>query len=256
MTAALPFRLISEGDKRRIVERLLQLSQSWGNDWFIDQLDFQVHMSSAIDFCLAPGEQWMVFGTPPDKWFAWKIDGASSREWLGMIFGTPLGVSAKNTPLMHDMLQECVAGLAQELATAIGEQVLIKQGSSPSTLKSLRTGYGSGAILAELRGGAQRQTIALGGDIVEQWTRSLPLEETHTQLTPRRSAIGELQTSLEVVAGQAELTLRDIIGLEVGDVIQIDKKLGEAFEIRAGGMRVTNARLGIRGDHKAIQLIE
>lgn len=257
MTAALPFRLISEVSKRQISEAFLHVCQEWAEKWFLEKPAFDAEITSSHENLSISGEQWMIFSSSLDVWFAWKIDGAATREWLGLIFGSPLGVSIKSTPLMQDMLQECVTSLAQELAAAIGDSNFVQQQLNTPIKKGLRTGYGSGAIVVELFGGAQRQVIALGGGVIERWMKSSEQVQPDVKLLEsRRSAVGTLKTALEVVAGHAELTLNDIVGLEVGDVIQIDTKLGEAFEIRAEGLHVATARLGVRGNQKAIQLIE
>lgn len=255
MTAALPFRLISESSKRQISEAFLHTCQEWAEKWFLEKPAFHAEITSSHENLSISSEQWMIFSSSSDVWFAWKIDGAATREWLGLIFGSPLGVSIKSTPLMQDMLEECVTSLAQELAAAIGDSNLNQQQLNTPIKKGLRTGYGSGAIVVELFGGAQRQVIALGGGVIERWVKS-PEQPDVKLLESRRSAVGTLKTALEVVAGHAELTLNDIVGLEVGDVIQIDTKLGEAFEIRAEGLHVATARLGVRGNQKAIQFIE
>ena len=60
-----------------------------------------------------------------------------------------------------------------------------------------------------------------------------------------------------MIAGHAELTLHDLVNLEVGDVIRLDALVRNPFAVRTSeGLSIAKAHLGIHGDYKAIQLIE
>lgn len=255
MTEALPYRFVGELDKKAVADKFAVALGAWAKSWF--------QLSSGIDLAwLDSGkitslsnEKWLIFGDAPDIWMAWKLDGVVTRDFLGMMFNTSVGSSVKPTPLMQDILKECVANLASEISQATGASALVE--NEQLLFGSLRVDQGSGFLLGELGGKFPRQVIAFGGGLVERAINRSPVNVSLDSLALRESAIGSYMANLQVTAGTAELTLHDLTHLEVGDVIRLDTLVKEPFVVSTKeGVPVAKAHLGIHGNHKAIQLIE
>lgn len=254
---ALPYRLISDADKTTFIDNLLPTLSTWAGMWFYASPQINLHVDTVQAPAFSSHEKWLILGEEPDAWVAWKLDGVINREMLGMMFDASLGWSTKTTVLMQELLNECMAGFANAIFSAIS---LPPSTDTPriSSLETLRIGHGSGVLIAELGSAFPKQSLLFGGDVVERAIklthRPLP---SLSQLVSRASSVGNYVTRLEVTAGKAELTLQDIALLEVGDVIPLDTTVQAPFFVRtAEGVSIATAHLGLYGTHKAIKFID
>ena len=77
-----------------------------------------------------------------------------------------------------------------------------------------------------------------------------------TGTVPIRRAIEQNSVTLDVIAGDAELTLSDLQTLQVGDVVRLDRKLHELLRIGVvDGESVCSGHLGAAKGSKAVQLL-
>ncbi|MEA2062228.1 MAG: flagellar motor switch protein FliM [Gemmatimonadota bacterium] len=60
---------------------------------------------------------------------------------------------------------------------------------------------------------------------------------------------------LKVELGQTELALRDILALEVGDILQLDNRLEELLEVNIGESAKFLAKPGVFRNHKAVKIV-
>lgn len=253
MTKALPYRFVSELDKKAVAGKLKVLLAAWGQNWFQPWWDTDLTWLE-LEKTPHSNEKWLIFSATQEMWMAWKLDGVVTRDLLGLMFNAPVGSSVKPTPLMQDILKECAASLANEMSQST-EVILTEQ--EHTSFSSLRIGQGSGYLLAELGGKFPRQVFALGGGLVEHFINRTPTPASLTSLVSRETVIGKYTTNLEVSVGKAELTLRDLTLLEVGDVIRLETSVKEPFVVRTTeGVPVAKAHLGTYDNNKAIQLIE
>lgn len=257
MINALPFRLVSQLDQKKFADNLHGILTDWAKNWFQTNPGVSLSFLGNERISFLSDDKWLILGEAPDLWIAWKHDGGTTRDLLRMMFNSPVGSSAKATPLMQEILKECVIGFAESIFGALGLLHLSGKGQTTS-LSSLRTNTGSGMLLGELQGEFPRQVIAFGGDLVERMISLTESQPSYSRnLASRESAIGNYKASVNVIAGHAELTLSDLANLEVGDVIRLDASVLNPFEVcTAEGLSIAKAHLGIRGDYKAIQLIE
>lgn len=73
---------------------------------------------------------------------------------------------------------------------------------------------------------------------------------------PIRRAIEQNSVTLDVIAGDAELTLSDLQTLQVGDVVRLDRKLHELLRIGVvDGESICSGHLGATKGSKAVQLL-
>lgn len=118
---------------------------------------------------------------------------------------------------------------------------------------------GSGWIMLRCRPSpAEPLLCLLGPDIIAAFIDiGQPRHEsTRAGTMPIRRAIEHNTVMLDVIAGDAELTLSDLQTLQVGDVLRLDRKLHELLRIRVvDGESVCSGHLGIANSSKAVQLL-
>jgi flagellar motor switch/type III secretory pathway protein FliN len=75
-------------------------------------------------------------------------------------------------------------------------------------------------------------------------------------LNPRRGAIDNRSVAIQVVLGEAELAVADLESLAPGDVIRLDRKLGDPLLVRNDvGDILCGAHVGAVGGRRAVQLV-
>jgi len=62
------------------------------------------------------------------------------------------------------------------------------------------------------------------------------------------------EVELKGILGQSQITVRDLLNLEVGDVIVLNKKAEEPVEVLVAGIPKCLAKMGIFRDHLALQI--
>lgn len=71
-----------------------------------------------------------------------------------------------------------------------------------------------------------------------------------------KNTIAKAHVPIEVHLGQARLTLSEVAGLQVGDVIQLNTSPAEPATVRIGGIDRLKAVPGRRGEISAVRLVE
>lgn len=257
MTAALPFRLVGENDKSALRIELLAEAQDWAAIWFAGAPPAELEIDAEPDLDSLDKAPWTIAGEAPERWVAWQCPTDSWRDYARLLLAAPVGPDAALTPLIGSLLHECLSDLATRLLAAAGMATDCRQFAEGS-LCSVRTGYGSGAVVAGLGGGLPPLRLVLGGEVAAAFIgRQVQPAATHIALAPRKAAIASGSMRLEVVLGQAELTLAELANVSPGDVIRLQTSFREPLAVRTSdGQPILRAHLGTRKGHKAIQIIE
>ena len=107
---------------------------------------------------------------------------------------------------------------------------------------------------AELRG-ALREAIAELQDVIDKDHDLGPLDgafddDADVESGPRAGASGGLQemvmsipVQLDVVIGSAEMPVSDLIGMEAGSVVTLNRKIGEAVDICVNGTKIATGEI-------------
>jgi flagellar motor switch protein FliM len=86
-------------------------------------------------------------------------------------------------------------------------------------------------------------------------TRQLQANKQTAPLNSRQEAISFQRTSLDVRAGEATLTVRELVSLSEGDVIRLNTKVGEPFRVLSSRNKsVCYAFIGAQDGNRAVQL--
>lgn len=256
MSVARAFRLLGETDHTVFQQTFGRIADDWSREWFAASPVVLFEPDSAAPDVLPDAEEWVVIGRPPECWVAWHLREGAWRDLARWLFNGAPGPSAKPGPLAEAVLRDCLCDLSARVLTDAGftelwESVSIQAGSS------LRVGYGSGAVFGSLAGDLPRQPLAFGGALVEaivSTQRTLPALLPAPALVKREASIRNGRTGIEIILGEAELSLAELATISVGDVIRLDALHRHPLRMQTrDGQLVGHIELGTRGEHKAAQ---
>lgn len=256
MSMALPFRLIGDTERAALRKATQEATQAWAADWFATAPSTAIALTADCGPQAAPSGTWMITSIDADAWVAWKLDDQPCREYAQLLLDAPLGSIAKPTPLLRMLIDDCLHDLAARLllAAGLGDAGLTVASGS---LTEWRTGYGSGAVSGSLGGDLPQQEFVLGPSVVAGISARPSAPPLATpELLPRTNAIGSAKTRIELLLGEAELSLAELANISVGDVIRLKSPFREPLTVKTvDGQPLLKAHLGTRNGRKALQVI-
>jgi flagellar motor switch protein FliM len=89
----------------------------------------------------------------------------------------------------------------------------------------------------------------------EQWLRGKPSEDQKETVTPS-ALLKDVPVQAAVELGKAKVSMQDIIGIEIGDVIRLDKSVDELLDVKVQGETKFHGRPGLIGTKLAVQISE
>lgn len=254
---ALPFRLSSEATRHAVAASLEKIAEEWGAHWFTHASSIELTISSDVSAPAAAGD-WLVIGQAPDHWLAWRLDADSARGLVATMVNHGLGASSKLSPVIAGLMHELVHDFFARIRQAFPDAKLLPIVLPADAYATLRSAYGSGALQVELTGSFPKQQLLLGGGIAELCLPPQRATGKPVTLLPREQSLDIYPANLEVTVGHAEMTLQDLADMEVGDVILLQAKVADSFQVKArdGKKTLAKVHLGLLDEHKAIQFIE
>jgi flagellar motor switch protein FliM len=90
-------------------------------------------------------------------------------------------------------------------------------------------------------------------------SRDLMLNETSSKKsrnTELQVLLGGAKVNVEANLGDAELTLRDVLDLQVGDVVRLSSAADDVVTLSIDGKERFKGKIGLRRFRKSIQIIE
>lgn len=168
-----------------------------------------------------------------------------------------VGVSAETAGAAHgiarEFLIEMLRSLCRELAKlAHVEDVLIEPTRGSASPKA-RSGHLAVAFRAGH--GKARVVVWLEARAVELLAPPQAAQSASVPLAHRRLAVAHERVRLEAMLGNADVPLRDLLHLAVGDVIVLDQPLGRGGHLALPyGRVVTQVVLGRAGKQRAISI--
>lgn len=250
-----PFRFVGSSDRTAIENALVPRIKEWGMAWLNEEIVTPVAIRDEIGARLDALADWFILGDAPDKWVAWEINRALSPDFASVLLATELEQGAPLTPLVEAVCQDCLSDLVQRCFSLANIETTPRQLPKEALLHH---GFGSGAVTLLLQGQRWKQRLILSGAVVDGLV--LPhravLPVAGEALTPRQSAIGNTKAAVELSLGEAELSLAEIVGMRVGDVIALNLHHSEPLTVATtGGKHLFRGHLGRQADNKAIQAI-
>lgn len=247
-----PYRLIGESDRNSVVKAMSQPLDAWALTWFRHPPAASILVKDASLVDAHDNQRWLLFGEFPDRWIAWKQCDKVREGMLLQLFGADTGLLP--SVLGEAVLNECIADFAERCITAAGMNISLVPRSVESS--AIPRSHGCGTEFLSLIGNGSEQVFALGGALVEALAEpSRPLPSGDDIFHPLRATIGNGIIRLEVILGEAELSLSELITLTEGDVITLDHFLSQPLTIRTlDGKPAFHAFLGRNSSQKVIQV--
>jgi len=90
----------------------------------------------------------------------------------------------------------------------------------------------------------------------QQWFASSREEQTAQHLENLKTRVRKAPLELQVELGSTELTVSDLLYLQEGDVVRLDKLTDEMADIRIGRNIKYRGVMGNRHNHKAVKIME
>jgi hypothetical protein len=260
------YRLYTDAELGKLSERVQQALADWGKGWLADALcSIDAPVAHAGNSADSDAIHWLTADV--DNRTALAI--GSPQSWtqnVGVLLaGAADPAAAEGTPaapIMQHLADTLLHSLAAALLQAAGAafdpaRVSWGKGILPRDEPSRP---GSGWVAIGCRFGSVDQSLLLfSPTLVYGLIGTEPprlRQSAPSAAVPVRRAVELQPVVLEVIAGEAELTLRDLQTLEVGDVIRLDRRLDELLRLGVlGGEAVCSGHLGAAKGHKAVQLL-
>lgn len=77
-------------------------------------------------------------------------------------------------------------------------------------------------------------------------------KQSHVDLSRLKKLVGEVPVEVEVMLGEAQVEMQQLLNLEQGDVIVLDRRVDEPLEVRVGGVPKFRAVPGVVGKRLAV----
>jgi len=247
-----PFRLIGASQQKALQDLLLPPVQAWAEAWFVDAVVDGLELHDELGAVLGEAESWHILGNAASVWIAYPRDSVISASRAGKLLATELGRGHGLSPLAEAVCRECIDDLTQAIFSTAQVQSSMSQ-IADST--QLHQGYGSGSVSIKIMGSIE-QRIILSKDLVDGLLRDFQFAKpVLDSLVARHSALAHAVTRLELRLGEAELSLAEIAGMAVGDVIALNLNHRDPLQVTsANGAPLFLAHLGRQGEHKAVQV--
>ncbi len=243
-----PFRLWGDSAKAELCRVLREPLAAWGEAWLSRHTLSTVVVVPNVSL---PDDGDMAHAGSGGHWVAIRRLEADWRPAAAAVFGGEDGLGgAQSSPVTRSVLLDAGRDLIERLAHAAG--VTAAAGGEAA----LDCQPDSGALRVEARFGALCLIIDIGGDAVAALTaKRVRPASAQVRLDRREAGIVTGQVTLEAWVGGAELTVGELAGLEVGDVIRLDSLPTAPLSLRTrSGAVVARGHLGLKDGHKALQL--
>lgn len=259
MMPASPFRLVSPQDCAAIERIVTDTYKQWSADWFSAPGQSTPNAADTLPDDIADDGDWVVLGDTSDIWLAWHLREASRRELAHQLLGGNGQSGSPLTSMVQTLVDEAMGDFERRLF-ALSSPDTNSPHTPGSMLPPAITAYGSGMVGVSLAFGSPSLflTIALGGAFVERLlARPLAKPVSDAALVARNTAIAPSRVGLEIILGQAELSLSALAGIAVGDVLRLDARYRDpVLAVTTDGKPLLKAHLGTQGNIKAIQIVE
>lgn len=247
-----PFKLFGRHERAALRQVIDERCRDWAARWLPAGLATRLDCAPCAEIAatLAHGvEGWIAFADRGGDW--WALAGrrgtvdALATAVLGGAAGSREPASALAARVAHDAL----AGLA---AALLGGEAVTPAQVEPQPFQPGGASFGATLVLGDAL------TLALVSS--PSWTaRALKARlAAPAAVAPvdALAAFAAQPVEVEVVAGGAEVALRELLGLRAGHVIALDTRVEQPLAVRAGPRKAPwcEAHLGMQEGHRAVAL--
>ena len=255
-----PFILLSKSKLRLLQQSLMQSVQQWASNWGLAAQDVALDCQPAApalaryhwQHSYAKGEQL--------AWLGWQ-PGLLAQLHNAMFDNAGSAANVVNAgsagSVAGEAAQAALADLAHRLVQPFGLARTGAQALTPTCLA-----HASGAVHVQLGlDGEPVLNALLEHASWQAWWASLnPLpaasDPARAALVARTHALGKEAVRLRVQAGQAEVSVGNLLSLAVGDVIRFNHPIDTPLQVvTEQGVRVFDGFLGLQDSAKALELL-
>ncbi|MGZ3182495.1 MAG: FliM/FliN family flagellar motor C-terminal domain-containing protein [Telluria sp.] len=249
-----PYRLLKRSACAALAERAAAALARWSADWAA----LPDHTLACVDATRAPAGFAAGAAVQAHRLAgggqAWSAQPAGAPRWLEQqLFGLEeLDAAAgrhRASALGAGVAEEALADLHTALLAALTGQQPDGPGDAGAP-PAAAWRRGAGLVLCTVRFGARSL----------QWLAPVPAAAPpaptrRPPLQPLRAALAARTVRLHVELGEAEVTLGDLRGLRIGDVLALPAPLGAPLRVaNAAGVTLCHGHLGAAGGQRAVEL--
>jgi len=253
------FWLLNESERRLLSRKLQDAIRRWHDEWFRDGIASSVTLAGAADI---PRRDYRWVSGTAERGLTVAVGVSADADWgLGFAFTGLSEVDARS--LAGDIARELELEALRALVRALLIESARVDAGGPFTWGDPDDGEGfdsnRGFVAAQyqIAGGHAALSVVLYPETTAAYLAALekPAKPARA-VVPARRAIESQPVSIEVVVGEAELLLREVGTLAVGDVVRLDRNIAEPLQlVVTGGETLGAGYLGTAGDRKAVQLL-
>jgi len=194
------------------------------------------------------------------------LDGQQARAWVGTLLGGAGQAAPADRPLSQlesslifdlvRVLVECLGSLAAESGLRLDSQEQVLQnGQSLAGHEGLE--MVQLALASEVAGDRPAVAMLLPADAVAPLA-GMAVKKAPAPEQVRQAMLEHIQRAplgVQVMLGQAQLTVSELAGLAPGDVLVLDRRAGEGADLLAGSLRLFRANPVAKAGHYAVQIV-
>lgn len=257
MSVAMPIKLLGEIAEKELTSKMSAWLSDLYSGWFSDAEKYCFSVTIKNKTLHINSDVWNFYGNSNKLWLAFKSEDSVKNKIMAEMFELESSSSLKTTKFTDAIYKDFIDSNVN----------MLFERNNMANFKSLDIknpdmSYGSGAILATISNGSISLPIAISGEMVSaicgEEKQSLQVLKPNYQLVARESTFdkNKCKSSLEVLAGKVNISLRDFSQIGIGDVVLLDTKVGMPFSAILPTKKSFNIQLGAVENKKAIQFIE
>ncbi|MFV1922178.1 MAG: FliM/FliN family flagellar motor switch protein [Methylotenera sp.] len=237
--------------ERKISDGVMLFYPQWLSDG--NQFKFLVETKNKpIDI---DNQNWDIHGKSESFWIAFRKDEKLKNKILKEIFELDAYANLKSTKLTDSIYQDFIDSNVKAIFNLANATDLETQKNL-----TIKTTYGSGALIGKISNGDLDIPVAIGGDVIlaicSEFKQQIQSLKAPCKLIERKSILGNLVSKIEVTAGKVEISFSEFSNMSVGDIILLDSKVDDPFKANFSDEVHSKVQLCKLENHKAIQFIE
>lgn len=249
-----PLLLIGARRRAALREALVACVQSWRREWSAAADPVRVLLAEEVEQAGVRGAQPICLSmrsVAHGKLASLSADHDALAGWLGVVAHTEHGSSG-----VHAIAREFQVEMLSALCTALARRARIDDSIVESTAHVERPERRGRTLAVTIHPGAARAktTLLLAPRFIELLLPPRAAVQA-SAVSRRRHALAEETVQVEAVLGDAEVSLRDLTQLAVGDVIVMELPLRAGGRLTTqDGRTIASIALGRCGDRRAISI--
>jgi hypothetical protein len=255
MSHVQPFRLYGDRELNTIRTSLLEIVRAWSCDWCSSTPALGLSFIEEAELAATERTAWRYLNQADDV-VAVRLCAQGMKGIGSLLLDASSLISSVSSPLLTEIVNECLDDLLIRVAGLPEKSNQIYSREQPFDSEVLS--YGGGGCLVKFENPMPSMWLLIGGEIAQTWVDAEAKvdairQQSTQQVTPLSDAMNRGLQSIEVIAGQATLSVGELAQLSIGDVIRLDSASCESVLVQ--GLDRTplfKARLCAQDQHKAL----